>query len=142
MHRCVRYADANLIWSERLGWAVFDLEHLLGLSEFVVDNSSHVESPAAERRTSDQAGARRRGRNALAPRPAKAGVCSRRLTYLRRREASHVVFASISAKRRKAAATARHNRLATRRHRRPARNTVAQAISPGWFDARTPAVPK
>ena len=52
MDRRVGYADPNLIWSERLRWAVFDPKHLRRLSEFVVNNSFHALLPAAERRTS------------------------------------------------------------------------------------------
>jgi hypothetical protein len=42
MDRCVRQADTNLIWPERLGWTVFDPKHLCWVSEFVVDDSSHA----------------------------------------------------------------------------------------------------
>jgi hypothetical protein len=36
------YADANLIWPERHGGAVFDPKHSRRVSEFVVGDSSHV----------------------------------------------------------------------------------------------------
>src|SRR5260370_13423238 len=42
MNRRVRYADANLIWPKRCGGAVFDPKHSRRFSEFVVDDSSHV----------------------------------------------------------------------------------------------------
>ena len=42
MDRCVRYADANLIWPERCGVAAFDQKHSPRFSEFVVDDSSHA----------------------------------------------------------------------------------------------------
>jgi hypothetical protein len=42
MDRRVGYADANLIWPERRGETVFDPKHSRRFSEFVVDDSSHV----------------------------------------------------------------------------------------------------
>jgi hypothetical protein len=56
MHRCVRYADTNLIWSERFGWEVFDPKHLRRFSEFMVDDSSHanLQRPSAERQISPE----------------------------------------------------------------------------------------
>ena len=42
MDRCVRYADANLIWPERRRVAVFDPKHSRRFSEFVVHDSSHA----------------------------------------------------------------------------------------------------
>jgi hypothetical protein len=42
MDRRVGYADTNLIWPERRGGAVFDPKHSRRFSEFVVDDSSHV----------------------------------------------------------------------------------------------------
>ncbi len=41
MDRCIRYADTDLIWTERLRWAVFDAKHLRRLADFVVNDSSH-----------------------------------------------------------------------------------------------------
>jgi hypothetical protein len=96
MDRCARYADANLIWSERRGWAVFDPKHLRRLSEFVVDNSSHasLQRPSAERQISpvrfDKA------RKTLASHRQRRACC-RRLRYLGFSNAFHVIFASISA---------------------------------------------
>jgi hypothetical protein len=54
MDRCIRYTDTNLIWTERLGWAVFDAKHLRRLAEFVVNDSSHpkLQRPSAERQIS------------------------------------------------------------------------------------------
>ena len=56
MDRCIRYTDTNLIWTERLGWAVFDAKHLRRLAQFVVNDSSHpkLQRPSAERQISPQ----------------------------------------------------------------------------------------
>jgi hypothetical protein len=42
MDRCVRYSDANLIWPKRRGGAIFNPKHSRRFSEFVVDDSSHM----------------------------------------------------------------------------------------------------
>ena len=42
MDRRVRKADANLIWPKRRGGYVFNPKHSRRFSEFVVDDSSHV----------------------------------------------------------------------------------------------------
>ena len=42
MDRCARYADANLIGPKRRGGSVFNPKHSRRFSEFVVDDSSHM----------------------------------------------------------------------------------------------------
>jgi hypothetical protein len=42
MDRRVRKADANLIWPKRRGGSVFNPKHSRRFSEFVVDDSSHM----------------------------------------------------------------------------------------------------
>ncbi len=42
MDRCVRHADANLIWPKRRGGSIFNPKHSRRFSEFVVDDSSHM----------------------------------------------------------------------------------------------------
>jgi hypothetical protein len=42
MDRCVRRPDANLIWPKRRGGSVFNPKHSRRFSEFVVDDSSHL----------------------------------------------------------------------------------------------------
>jgi hypothetical protein len=63
-----------LIWSERLGWSVFDPKHLRRLSEFVVDDPSHanLQRPSAERQISPERF--HKARMTLASRPTKARV--------------------------------------------------------------------
>jgi hypothetical protein len=99
MDRCLRYGDTNLIWSERLGWGVFDPKHLHRFSEFVVGNSSHadLQRPSAERQISPERFDK--ARNAWASRPTKGCACCRLIRYLLCSKAFHVVFASISAMR-------------------------------------------
>ena len=77
MHRCVRYADTNLIWSERLGWEVFDPKYPRWFAEFVLDNSSHanLQRRSAGRQISPERFDK--GRNAWASRPTKARACGR-----------------------------------------------------------------
>jgi hypothetical protein len=58
MDRCARYADANLIWPKRGGGSVFNPKHSRRFSEFVVDDSSHMNLSAV---TGAASGPRPRG---------------------------------------------------------------------------------